>query len=119
MSPDEASVAELEHILRDPGHWIGRTVRIRGTLQASSTEARVIHGAMSIAVDVDERGAARELVSRGVAPYVGGPLLYDHEAILVGTIARRLDGELCLQRVSKITLNPGEPSERTVLIPGK
>jgi hypothetical protein len=60
-------------------------------------------------------GIARELIRRGIAPYVGGPLLYDHEVIIRAVPFCRADGGLSLRQVRAITVNPGKANEEKVV----
>lgn len=115
MSAPNSSKVTVEEILRDPDHRACRAVTVCGTLQVSATEARLVSGADSISVETENGSIARELIRRGIAPYVGGPLLYDHEAVISAVVSRGKDGSLSLREVRAITLNPGQANEEKVV----
>jgi len=115
MNADDGAVVTLEAILRESDEWVGRVVRIRGILQATSTEARLVSGADAVSVEMEKGSIARELIRCGVAPYVGGPLLYDHEVIISAVLSRRMDGSLSLRRIIGMTVSPGKTNEEKVI----
>lgn len=115
MSASDPPLQTLDAIIKEPSHSVNRVVNVRGTLVASSIDARLVCGAESLPVEMECGDVARELIRRGVAPYVGGPLLYDHEVIICAVLSRRADGGLSLRQVRTITVNPGKAGEEKVV----
>ena len=115
MANDTDPVIALDNLLRDPANWVGREVRVRGTLRASSTETNLVSPAGAISIELGTGNLVPILIRGGVAPYVGGPFLYDHDVVVSAVCCRHEEGGLSLRQIRQVTVNPGNAALERVL----
>ena len=112
------SVIVLDDFLRDPSKWVGQEVRVRGMLQASSEAASLVSSTGSIPIEGDKGTVAIILIRGGIAPFVGGPFLFNHEVIVNAVCCRSSTGGYSLHQIRQIAVcTENAVREKVIIFP--